>query len=66
MIKVETSTYEIICCGGCPYCRDYQGKRGNRCVKGRRYKLVPDIWGEIPEWCLLETKKEDKDVRNKG
>ena len=67
-MKVDTVTYEIEHCGGCPHVLDWfdTGKQGERCGKGKRRKLVPDAWGEIPKWCPLETKKEEKDGRDKG
>ena len=58
MTKIETITYEYEHCGGCPssYWLD-TGKE--KCAKRRR--IIPDLWGDIPDWCPLETKEVDND-----
>ncbi len=58
-MKVEKITLEYRHCGECPHLRDWfdTGKAGYRCSKKRR--IIPDLWGDIPDWCPLETKKEE-------
>ena len=56
MTKIETATTEIEHCGECPDCFvKATGKKGWRCGKGGR--IVRDLWGEIPSWCLLPNKE---------
>ena len=60
MTKVDTfvtiNIYEH--CGECFHVLDWldTGKQGHRCDRGKRRRIVRDLWGEIPTWCPLPDK----------
>ena len=59
MTKIETTTDEIGHCGECSnadYSLTVKNPLRHKCHKTKR--VIPDIWGEIPSWCPLETKEE--------
>ena len=61
MTRIETLTFEYEHCSECPNILDWfdTGKRGDRCEKakrGRGYRIIKDMSGEIPKWCPLEKK----------
>lgn len=60
MIKQETITFEYEHCGECPNVLGWidTGKEGNRCDRGKRTRIIKDLWGKIPDWCPLPDKKE--------
>ena len=55
MKKKETWTEEYKHCGECLYVMTNYARK-HRCTKTRR--LIKDLWGEIPDWCTLETVEE--------
>ena len=55
MIKVETLTFEYEHCGDCPH-----PDQNSKWKCSLRKRIIPVLWGEIPEWCPLETKREEK------
>lgn len=59
-MKVETLTFEYEHCGECPNVFDWcdTGKKGYRCNRGKRIRIIPDLWGKIPDWCPLPNKVE--------
>ena len=59
MTKVDTHTFEYNHCGECPEVLDYHdtGKKGHRCGKLKRVRILGDIWGPIPSFCPLPDKK---------
>lgn len=61
MKKKETITYEYEHCGECPNAEDYfpELKPRYRCLKEQR-RVIKDLWGEIPDWCPLETVDVDE------
>ena len=62
MKKKETWTEEYEHCGECPHAKErYIGADVCRslkykCIKTRR--IIKDLWGEIPDFCPLETVEE--------
>uniref|UniRef100_A0A6M3IIC8 Uncharacterized protein n=1 Tax=viral metagenome TaxID=1070528 RepID=A0A6M3IIC8_9ZZZZ len=56
-MKVETLTFEYDHCGECPYISSPKYMKW-KCLKKRR--IVPEIWGKIPDWCPLPDKEEVK------
>lgn len=54
MTKIETITNEIEHCGECCSCDGEMNKF--KCVS--RGRIIPDLWGKIPKWCLLPDKEE--------
>ena len=55
-MKVETITFEYEHCGECTNA-DYRGDgKKYKCLLKKR--LIPDLWGEIPDWCPLPDKEE--------
>ena len=60
-MKLLTVTIEIEHCGECPDILDWldTGMSGHRCVVGKRRRIVLDIWGDIPEFCLLPDKENN-------
>ena len=59
-MKTDTLTFEYGHCGECPNVLDWfdTGKSGERCDKGKRRRIIKNLWGEIPGWCPLEDKEE--------
>ena len=53
-MKLLTSTTEIEHCGKCAECGPPIYMKW-KCLKTRR--VIPDIWGEIPEFCPLPDKE---------
>ena len=58
MTKIDTITVEYEHCGECPYSEGGFGA-GYRCSKDRRKRILEKMWGDIPDWCPLETKEEE-------
>lgn len=58
MTKKETITFEINHCGECSNAEPARKDRW-KCLKKR--KLIPDLWGDIPEWCPLSEKPDSID-----
>ena len=59
-MKVETITYEYEHCGVCSNAYgDPTPKKSYRCKCLKTGRVIPDIWGDIPDWCPLPD-KEDK------
>ena len=60
MTKLDTYTEEYEHCGECAYAGDYfdTGKKGFRCENVKRKRVIPDLWGDIPDWCPLPDKEE--------
>ena len=57
-MKIETMTQEVEHCGACGNCFVKAiGKKGWRC--GERGRVIPELWGEIPSWCLLPDKEDE-------
>ena len=55
-MKVETITFEYEHCAECPNTlMDYNG---DWCDRNQCRKRIPYLWGDIPDWCPLETKEE--------
>jgi len=54
MTKVEVVEFEYECCGECPNA-ERASKGRHKCLLKR--KIIPDINGDIPEWCPLEEKE---------
>ena len=57
-MKIETITFEYEHCGECPNCGCFEGSNDYWCVLIEKDTLtlrekIPDLWGEIPEWCPL-------------
>ena len=48
-------TTEIEKCGEC--CEVEQAAEKWKCTL--KNKIVPNLWGEIPKWCPLPSKRED-------
>jgi len=63
MIKQETLTFYYEHCGECSNC-DTDSKDRWKCLLKRR--IIPDLWGEIPKWCPLESKMEGNGDENKA
>ena len=61
-MKIETITHEYYHCGECSNSSRWfnPSKEGYKCCKAN--KIIPDLWGDIPDWCPLET-KEVKNVK---
>ena len=57
MTKIDTITVEYEHCGECPHTSDWLRSKGPKCSKADR--IIPDLWGDIPDWCPLETKEEE-------
>ncbi len=55
MTKQETLVFNYEHCGECPHS---SGRAGERCDKGKRLRIIKDLWGEIPDWCPLPDKEE--------
>ncbi len=55
MTKIETITYEYEHCGECPWVLARFDSDKHWCEKEER--IIPDLWGDIPDWCPLETKE---------
>lgn len=57
-MKILNEPIEIEHCGECPYTevRDKPKKVIWYCLK--LLKDIPDLWGEIPEWCPLPNKED--------
>ena len=54
MTRIEVIQFEYENCGECPNVE--KANRGKwKCLLKR--KIVPDLWGKIPDWCPLEVKK---------
>ena len=59
MTKIEIILTEVDCCGECSNARYSPTKNKplrQECHKTKR--VIPDLWGEIPSWCLLPDKEE--------
>ena len=57
MTKIETVTQEIEHCGECPHVDWNTAPKKHYCIR-KELRKIPDLWGEIPDWCPLETKEE--------
>ncbi len=57
MTKIETLVFEYKHCGECPAALVGFDKEINACDRGQR--IIPALWGDIPDWCPLETKEEE-------
>ena len=55
MTKLYIHTEEIEHCGECAEALGWldTGKSGHRCDKGKRRRIIRELWGKIPKWCLL-------------
>lgn len=56
-MKIETTTCEIEHCGMCSnadFAPTEKNKHRHKCYKTGR--VIPDLWGKIPDWCPLEEK----------
>ena len=53
-MKQQTLTFYYENCGECPNV-EMATKERWKCLLKR--KIVPDLWGEIPSWCLLKDKE---------
>ena len=62
MTKIETLTYEYEHCGDCPNIYGIADFPDSECACNKTRKIILDIWGDIPEWCPLETKTEKETV----
>ena len=58
MRKKETIANIYEHCGECPNCDAYEYVKVHRCYKRSRVRIIKDLWGEIPDWCPLETVEE--------
>ncbi len=59
MTKIETIIFEYEHCGECP-CALVEFETGEgECDRGECRRIIPDLWGDIPDWCPLETKEEE-------
>ncbi len=63
MKKKETLTVEFEHCGECSWAFDFPERdvEGYRCDNSKhlRVRIIKDLWGEIPDWCPLETVEEE-------
>ena len=59
MTKIDSLVHVFDHCGDCQHALDWidTGKKGDRCGKGKRLRIIKDLWGEIPDFCPLEEKK---------
>lgn len=58
MTKIETTTFEYEQCGECYYADHHPTRKypkRHRCFRTGR--VIPSIWGAMPDWCPLEDKE---------
>ncbi|KKM69341.1 hypothetical protein LCGC14_1451870 [marine sediment metagenome] len=63
MTKIHTTinVHLVNHCWECPSRLDwFDTGKGDRCDRGKRVRIIKDIWGDIPGWCPLPDKKEEK------
>ncbi len=60
MTKIDSVIVEYEYCGECPYVEGEFGT-GYRCGKGKGKRILEKMWGDIPDWCPLETKEVNND-----
>ncbi len=53
-MKVETLTFEYDHCG---VCSNVSGPKYMKYVCKKTRRVIPDLYGEIPEWCPLPDKE---------
>ena len=58
MTKIDTVILEYEHCVECAYEEKWAlNTDKSRCHRGKRSRTIPDIWGDIPDWCPLEEKE---------
>ena len=54
-MKIVTITHEYEHCGECPAALGEPDRHWCNRIDRR----IPALWGDIPDWCPLETKEEE-------